>query len=109
MLESEVLGWGRASTAIGHGDAAKGSPGADDSHPTVKEADASAVKPLKVQVTVCVPVPCVVDDDVRYVQLTAPAEPAVSWTWIPAAVEILPDGSLAWAEQTAPDLVLAAT
>ena len=78
-------------------------------YPTVNEADALRVAPSSVQVTVCVPVPGVVVDEVPYVQLTAPSEPAVSCTCRPAAVEMRPEGSLAWALQTAPGLVFAAT
>ena len=74
---------------------------------TVKGAETLLVCPWKVQVTVCVPVPGVVFETVRYDQLTAPSPPAVSVGVRPSAVLVRPEGSTAVAVHCAPGAVLA--
>jgi hypothetical protein len=61
-----------------------------------------------VQVTAAFAVPALVVADAFQVQDTSPPEPAVGVVLSPAAADTVPDGQVTFAEQTAPDDVLAA-
>jgi len=75
----------------------------------VNAAELERVAPAYVHVTVWVPVPGVVDETVRYVQLTTPLAFAITVGSRPCAVLRFPDGSRACAVHDPPGVVVAET
>src|SRR5438093_4063134 len=87
----------------------RGRPVCNVLHGTVNGADALAVVPFSVHVTVCVPVPDFVVEAVPLLHATAPSCPATTVACNALAPLVSPEGSLAVAVQEAPGAVVAAT